>query len=398
MRVLQLNNNHRIVGGSDRVYLDTGRILEQAGHQVSYFAAKSDNDEPCKDSGYFCSGLDTKTATPKDAIKFLRNNHASASLNKLLSSQHAFDVAHLHIYYGRLTPSVLGPLGKHDLPIIQTLHEYKLVCPVYTMERNGSVCTKCISGSSLNCIINRCKAGSPAKSALIWLEHTLSSLQGSIRSIDQFICVSEFQKQVLIEGGIPENKLNTVYNMVDGAALQPKRQIERGDYLLYYGRIETIKGLDTLLKAAQISGEPLKIAGSGSWSEVLIEKIKTLPNVDYLGFVGGEPLKELVAGAKAVIVPSEWYETFGLTAAEAKAVGTPVIAAKIGGLQEVVQDNVDGFLFEPGNVEALVDAIDRLNSTNTEEMGAAGKIDVAKRFSADAYLSNLLKIYKKALR
>jgi len=398
MRVLQLNNNHRIVGGSDRVYLNTGKVLEQAGHQVSYFAAKSDNDEPCKDSNYFCSSLDTKTATAKDAIKFLRNNDASTSLTQLLSSHNTFDVAHLHIYYGRLTPSVLGPLRKRNLPIIQTLHEYKLVCPVYTMERNGSVCTKCITGSSLNCIIHRCKTGSPAKSALIWLEHALASLQGSIRSIDQFICVSEFQKRIFIEGGVPENKLKTVYNMVDGEALQPKRQIERGNYHLYYGRIETIKGLNTLLKAAQISGVPLKIAGSGSWSDVLIERIRKLPNVDYLGFVGGEPLKELVAGAKAVIVPSEWYETFGLTAAEAKAVGTPVIAAKIGGLQEVVQDNVDGFLFEPGNVDALVEALDRLNKANTEEMGAAGKLDVAQRFSAEAYLSNLMQIYESALR
>lgn len=372
-------------------------MLELAGHDVGYFAAKSENDEPCDDSNYFCSGLDTKTATPKDIFKFLRNEEANSSLNRLLFAREQFDVAHLHIYYGRLTPSVLKPLKRFNLPIVQTLHEYKLVCPVYTMERNGTICSKCVSGSSFNCVIHRCKAGSHTKSALIWLEHMLANLQGSIKCVDQFICVSEFQKQVLIRGGIPEKKLTTLYNMVNIAGLKPKTPVPRSDYLLYYGRIETIKGIETLLKAVAITGDSLKIAGAGSWSETLVERVKSLPNVEYLGYVFGDPLKELIAGAKSVVVPSEWYETFGLAAAEAKALGTPVVAAKIGGLQEVVRDNVDGFLFEPGNVEALVDAITRLSLNDIEQMGAAGRLDAELRFSPQAHLSKLLEIYERAL-
>ena len=121
-----------------------------------------------------------------------------------------------------------------------------------------------------------------------------------------------------------------------------------------------------------------------------------LRNVEYLGFVSGEPLKQLVQRARAVVVPSEWYETFGLTAAEAKAVGTPVIASRIGGLTEVVRDGIDGILFEPGNTLELATAIDSLRHRDTFRMGVEGMKDVAKRFSPQTHMAGLLSIYNEA--
>ena len=397
MHILQINNNHRVIGGSDRVYLDTGRLLEDRDHLVSYFASKSPDNEPCEDAQYFCDGLDTKTATARDWLKFLNNPKAGASLERLLCDKADIDLAHLHIYYGRLTPIILSKLRKHQIPIIQTLHEYKLVCPVYTMERRGQLCNKCLTGSTLNCIQYKCKANSFSKSALIWAEHHLSKARGAVDCVDKFICVSNFQRDIMVQGGIPPEKLATLYNVIDTAKLKPSNPQPRDNYLLYFGRIEELKGLDTLLEASRLTGVPLKIAGTGSWSSELRRRVEQMRNVEYLDFVSGERLKTLVASAKAVVVPSEWYESFGLTAAEAKAVGTPVIASRIGGLTEVIRDGIDGILFEPGNVEDLSRALYALGECDADAMGAEGQKDVQQRFSPEAHYSSLMQIYDQTL-
>ncbi|MGV0817250.1 glycosyltransferase family 4 protein [Martelella sp. AMO21009] len=393
MHILQINNNHRITGGSDRLYLNTGRILEAAGHAVSYFSARSDRDIDCADSKFFCNAVDTKNASFHDVTRFLFNADARAMLNRMLEAKRRVDLAHLHIYYGRLTASILQPLKRRGIPVIQSLHEYKLVCPVYTLERDGRVCEACINGTTANCIRYRCRDKSLHKSALLWLEHNLSRLQGSSQSIDRFICVSDFQREMFIRAGIHAHKLTTLHNFVDLRAVLPQRNRPRGDYLLYFGRIEKLKGVPTLLEAVAGTAIRLKIAGIGSWSAELREKIRGMPNVEYLEFVSGEPLKELVAQARAVVVPSEWYETFGLTALEAKAAGTPVIASRIGGLTEVVREGQDGFLFEPGNVGSLKNALKALQNADIAAMANAARQDAASRFSPESYLARLLDIY-----
>lgn len=395
MHILQVNNNHRITGGSDRVYLDTGRLLENKGHLVSYFAAKDRDDDECGDSNYFCNGLETKSATAKDWLKFLNNRDAGTKLERLLKDKPSIDLAHLHIYYGRLTPIILSKLSKRRVPVIQTLHEYKLVCPIYTMERRGQVCDTCLNGSSLACIRYKCKANSYAKSTLIWAEHQLAKIRGSCSLIDKFICVSNFQRDIMIQGDIPQEKLITLYNVVDAEALQPSEPTSKQDYFLYFGRIEALKGLSTLLKAAEITGAPLKIAGTGTWSNELEHRVSKMKNVEYLGFISGEPLKQLVASARAVVVPSEWYETFGLTAAEAKAVGTPVIGSRIGGLEEVIRENIDGLLFEPGDAEDLARAFSDLEGFDTVKMGLEGEKDVRTRFSPETHYTKLYEIYEQ---
>jgi glycosyltransferase involved in cell wall biosynthesis len=209
--------------------------------------------------------------------------------------------------------------------------------------------------------------------------------------------VSDFQRAILIKAGVPEYKLRTLHNFINADALMPAKIQTKQEYLLYIGRIETLKGLKTLLTAAKDTGAELKIAGDGSWAPELIKRVSKLSNVEYLGFVSGEPLKQLVQRARAVVVPSEWYETFGLTAAEAKAVGTPVIASRIGGLTEVVRDGIDGILFEPGNALELAAAIDSLKHKDTFQMGVDGMQDVKTRFSPQTHLAELSRIYNETI-
>jgi glycosyltransferase involved in cell wall biosynthesis len=394
VKVLQINNNHRIIGGSDTVYFNTGALLTHAGHNVGWFAASGSEDLPCEDAHYFPAGIDMQRPRVSDLPRYLRNHAAGQAMRTYLDARGPFDVAHLHIYYGRLTAAILDPLRAQGIPMIQSLHEYKLACPTYSLERDGNVCEECVGGSSLNLLKNRCKGGSFLRSAVVFTEFHASRLQGDVRKIDRFICVSDFQRRLLERAGIPSSKMVTLHNFVDPDLLKPEGVPLKGDYLLYFGRIERNKGLPTLIEAARKTGLQLKIAGTGGWCEAMKEKIADLPSVEYLGFTSGNTLRQLVAEARAVVVPSEWYENCPMSVLEAKAVGTPVIGARIGGIPELVRDAEDGFLVEAGNSDELAEAMERTFTVDAQALGAAAQADIEARFSPAAHLKALMRVYQ----
>jgi len=329
---------------------------------------------------------------PSDVLRYFHNASAKSALEDFLEARGSFDVAHLHIYYGRLTTAILEPLRERGIPIVQSVHDYKLACPIHSMLRDGQNCEDCVTGSTLNLLRHRCK-GSLASSAVIFGEYHASKLLGAVRKIDRFICVSEFQRSVFTRAGVPEAQLVTLHNFVDPQQLQPKAETRRDDYLLYFGRIERLKGVPTLIDVARRTGVPLRIAGTGTWSDAMQAEIADLPNVEYLGFTSGEPLRQLVAQARAVIVPSECYDICPMSVLEAKAVGTPVVGARIGGIPELIRDGEDGFLFESGDGEDLGRALEALKSANIDELSFAARDDVTKRFSPAVHLAALLDIY-----
>ena len=395
MKVLLVNNHHRIIGGSDSVYFNTGDLLVDRGHEVGWFAGADRDDLPSADEEYFTSAIDMRAPRIFDLPRYFHNGAASRALGYMLSKRGDFDVAHLHIYYGRLTASILSPLRARNIPIVQSLHEYKLACPVYTMERAGSVCHDCVTGSTLNVIRHRCK-GTLLSSLVAYSEFHASRLQGDVSKVDRFICVSDFQRTLLARAGIPEEKMVTLHNFVDVSKLSPDDSGARGDYLLYLGRIEKLKGLPTLIEAARETGQPLRIAGTGSWLKEMEAEIANVPNIEYLGFVSGTPLRSLVAAAKGVVVPSEWYENCPMSVLEAKAASTPVIGARIGGIPELVQSGVDGFLFNPGDSADLARAIESLCASDSDALGAAARADVERRFSPQVHYAALMDIYAAA--
>jgi|TARA_R100000501_G_C2630918_1_gene126640 glycosyltransferase involved in cell wall biosynthesis len=393
MRVLQINNYHRIVGGSDAVYFNTGALLEAHGHEVGWFAGFDRKAEPCEDVRFFPRVVDMENLKPWDMVRYMRNREAAQKLGEMLVERGHFDVAHLHIYYGRLTAAVLGPLRAQGIPIVQSLHEYKLACPIYTLERNGDVCEKCVTGSTVNLLRYRCK-GSLVRSAAAFAEYHTSRWQGDISKIDRFICVSDFQRHIMARSGVPEAQMVTLHNFVDPERLTPRDPVPREEYLLYLGRIEKLKGVHTLIDAVRKTGMKLRIAGTGAWTKEMATEIADMSNVEYLGFVSGDPLRRLMAGAKAVVVPSEWYENCPMSVLEAKAVGTPVIGTRMGGIPELVRDGQDGFLFEAGDSDDLAGALEALEGADREALGAAAKADVEDRFSPLAHLAALMDIYE----
>ena len=392
MRILQVSHNHHVVGGSDRVFFETSKLLEAAGHEVIPFCLSSPKDLPSRWSRYFPKGADSANPRVRDAARYLYNFDARRRLEQLLNDAGPIDIAHLHIYHGKLTPAILPVLKAHGIPIVQTLHEYKLACPVYTMQRHGANCDACVSGSVLNSIRYRCKDGSALKSAVMATEMSLSRLLGDVRLIDSFICVSAFQRNVMIRAGLPDRKLVTLHNFVD---CRPA-PCGHDDYLLYLGRIEALKGLPTLLPAVARTGHRLLIVGNGSWVPELRQRIAMLPNVTYLGFRNGAELTKLVSRSKAVVVPSEWHENCPMSVLEAKALGRPVIAARIGGIPELVIDGVDGFLFRPGDVQSICGALRRMDKSNHASLSKNARQDVEKRFTSQVHLKRLLRVYSDA--
>lgn len=380
-----------MAGGSDRVLIETERMLKDKGYTVIPFCSKNERNLESKYSKFFPSSINTKSKFFNNPISFFYNFEAASKLDALLL-EHDIDIAHLHIYYGKLTCSILSVLNKQKIPIIQTLHEYKLVCPVYTMERGGMVCNECITSSRLKCVTNRCKDGSVIKSSAMALESYISRKLGDISKIDLFLSVSNFHRNIMIQGGIPCEKIEVLYNFIDVNSYIPN--FDNEGYFLYFGRIEKLKGIITLVDSFSELNMKLLIVGDGSFAKELVEMIKDISNIDYIGFKDGEELKSIISKSKCVLVPSEWYENCPMNVLEAKSLGKPVIGSNIGGIPELIRDGVDGYLFSPGNVEELKEAVLKVEKYLVP-FGKCARLDVEQRFSESVYYEKLNSHYKK---
>ncbi|MEM7722602.1 MAG: glycosyltransferase [Pseudomonadota bacterium] len=397
MRVLHINNVHHVRGGSDVVYFKTGDLLTAAGHDCTYFASAHPANRAAATASYFPKAVENAQPRRTEAHRFLFNASARAALTRLIAEQGPFDIAHLHIYHGRLTAAILEPLRRAGIPVVQTLHEYKPACPVYTMERDGQVCEACLVHGPTQVLRHRCKDGSLDRSLAMLAEYWAARLLGDRRGIDRFICVSAFQRDIMRRAGLPEQKLRLLHNFVAPAPPMPQETADpQRPYLLYAGRIDRLKGVPMLIEAVKRTGDRLVLAGDGPWSTQMAEAITDYPAISAMGFLQPDALQTLVAGARAVVVPSVWYENCPLSVLEAKALGVPVIAARIGGVPELVRDGVDGLLFRAGDVADLQRALAVFATSDRDTMSAAAKDDATARFAPDVHLPRLLSIYDEA--
>jgi glycosyltransferase involved in cell wall biosynthesis len=399
LTVLGVSQNYYITGGSDQVFFNTQAILSEKGHTVISFTAASEKNQPTPWANYFPIAANFDHPGPKDLGRYIYSLPAARAIRRLIAEHHP-DLAHLHIYYGKLTGSILQPLHQAGIPVVQTLHEYKLVCPVYTLVSNGEICEACQGKHFYHALLQKCNRGSPARSALSVIESYVSRWVGSLSKVDHFIAVSHFMRNKMIELGVPVDKISTIYNFVDIDGVTPNPA--PGRYLLYFGRIERIKGLFTLLKAvAPLTHIPVKIAGEGNARAEMQAFIQeqNLTHVEYLGFKSGRELYNLIHDCLAVIVPSEWYETFGLSIVESFAHARPVVGARIGAIPELIDEYQNGFLVPPQDVSALREKLLWLseNPQKAAEMGRSGRKKAENLFSAERYYQELTSVYKKVL-
>ena len=389
MKILHVSHRHFIAGGSDAVFFQTTDLLARAGHQVVPFCIRDQRNHPSEWSDYFPGGADTGAMPLFDGLRYFWNAEARRNLKRLIAEHGPFDLAHLHIYHGKHTPSILPVLRDAGIPVVQSLHEYKIACPVYTLQRGEKPCEACVSGTSLNALRYRCKNGSLLRSGVMWAEFLTARALGDVAHIDRFLCVSEFQRAIMERAGIAADKLAVLHN----CAVPASRPGRGNGGLLYFGRIEEIKGLPVLVEAAIRTGLKLTIAGQGGWSGEMQRRIAGHGNIRYLGFRSGPALARLVRHATAVVVPSEWYENCPMSVLEAKAAGVPVIGAAIGGIPELVRDGVDGFLFRPGDAGALIGAFEALQGWDRAALARNALGDARSRFAPAVHLRGLLDCY-----
>lgn len=397
MRVLLVNNYGYIRGGSDRLFLDTGALLSKNGIQVDYFVPKDDKNivSPCCNF----SGFDVNKPRINDIPDFFYSTESRNALIDYLK-QNRPDIAHLHIYYGQITASILATLREFDIPIVQTLHEYKMHCPVSTSWRNQAYCNDCAGGRYWNCVRHRCNRDKIGRSILAAMESIISDRLGANSLIGRYMAVSEFQRQLLIEAGLHADKVVTVPNFVSDQAYNNNNII--GSYFLYFGRIENVKGIGTLIEAMQhIQGVDLLLVGDGN-DKTHFEKLTVetrLSNIRFLGYKSGDDLRSLIAGAICTVAPSEWHETFGLVLIESFAQCRPVVASRMGGMTEIVTQGKDGLLFDAKDVPGLVKALRWMadNRESAVEMGENGQKKVKNLYSEESYFKRLSNVYQEAL-
>lgn len=399
LTVLNIGQNYHVRGGSDRYLFALEELLVANGHRVVPFAARNDRNEPTEWARFFPRGADLERPGVLDPLRFLYSPAAARALDRLIRVVRP-DVAHLHIYYGKLTGSILGTLRSHRIPVVQTLHDFKLICPVYSLVSNGVNCEACEGTHYWRALPRRCNRGGLARTALSVTESYLARALGSWTNVDHFIAVSDFQREKLIRYGLPADRVTTVPHFVEAVDSVPSPK--RGEYFLYFGRLEAGKGIHTLVTAAAAQPDvPLLIAGEGRESEVLARRLddEKLRHVRLLGFRRGEELADLIRGSICTVSPSHWYETFGLTVLESFAQGRPVIASESGGLTEIVSAGEDGFLVAPHNVEELRSRLAwfATHRDDAVRMGQAGWNKVRRRYRPDQHYVQLMALYRRIM-
>jgi glycosyltransferase involved in cell wall biosynthesis len=401
LRVLNVGHYYHVKGGSDSYMLALEALLQAHGHEVAPFASRHPHNRPSRWQAYFPEGLDTQRSRFRDAVRFIYSRQARDRLDRMLENFPA-DIAHLHIYYGQLTPAIFGALRRHGIPTLQSLHEYKLTCPVYSHFSNGAICEDCEGSNFYRALPKRCNRGSLGRTLASVTEAYVSRWLGDTTAVDQFIAVSEFMRQQMLKfGTLNPDRISVLHNFVDPARFTP--QAEAGDYLLYFGRLAGNKGLETLIRAiAPVRGARLVIAGDGELRgacQALADELGA-SQISFVGFRQGEELTSLIRNASCVVLPSEWYENCPMSVLEAFAHAKPVIGAQIGGIPELIDVGRDGWLFPPGDEVALRECIEHAVShvRRLPDMGMTARRKIEERFSPEVHYRQLLDIYRKAQR
>lgn len=395
--ILNVSQNHYVRGGSDRYFFMFAELLKKHGHRVIPFTAANAKNEPSEWERYFPRGADFDSPGGGDLLRFLYSRDAVKSLQRLLNDT-KIDIAHFHIYYGKLTASILEVFKRADIPIVQTLHDYKLTCPVYSHLSNYEICEVCAGKHFWRALPKRCNRGSFARTALSVTESYVSHMLGAVSKFDHFISVSDFLRKKMISHGIPESKISTVHNFVDVSDITPSFDI--GDYVLYFGRLHRSKGILTLIEAAlPLKHVPLYIVGDGeAVSEIqhMLER-NGCEHIHLLGFKHGDELRELILNSICTVLPSELYENCPMSVLESYAYGKPAIGADIGGIPELIEDGVDGFLVPSGEQDTLRDRLLWMFEHKTEavEMGKAGRKKMETAFNADIHYEKIMDVYQQ---
>lgn len=396
LRILNVSQNYHVRGGMDVAMFRLETVLRSHGHHVVPFAAADPDNLPTDYARYFPPAPPTSKTGAGDLLRTLYSPTAARAIGRVLDEQ-AIELVHLHSYFKRLTPAILPEIRKRGIPIVQTMHEYRAVCPISLLYRNGHSCNSCRNRRYSQVVRHRCAGGSLPRSIWNLAEMQLSDLLGHKRDIARYLSISDFQRRQLIAMGMPAERIETIFHPVDLPVLAPT---STRDHVLFVGRLERYKGIFPLVEVARtLPAIRFVIAGEGPDGDAMRAAAADLSNIQWRGNLGGSALADARNHAFCAVVPSLGPEPFGLTSIEALAHGLPVIASAIGGLGETVRDGIDGFHVAPGDVSALTDRIARLanDPAMARRMGLAGRARAAEEFAPELYYQRTMAVYSQVL-
>ncbi len=389
MRVLLVHNRYRTSApsGEDAAVRNEQRMLESRGVEVFTFDRCNDDIDD--------SSLLGKTATAASTIWSQRSR---SELRKLVRRVRP-DVAHVHNTFSMLSPSIYGACKAEGVPVVQTLHNFRFFCPAALFLRDGKPCEDCVDRNLLQSVRHRCYRGSLAATATLASMLTLHRAIGTYaRDIDRYIALTQFARSKMLKGGIAAHKIVVKPNFVPDP---PAAGHGGGGYVVYVGRLLEGKGAETLVAAwRHLPTVKLKIVGDGALRAGIeaVARQENL-NIEFMGMQSRSRVMQAIANAELLIAPSVCYETFGLVVAEAYACGTPVLASRIGSMEELIEDGVTGRKFTPGNSDEIAEGVRSLlaDEVGLRRMRVNARTSFDKHFTEQQNFLQLMNIYSDVI-
>lgn len=385
MRITMIHNHYQLRGGEDESFQSEAQLLMDAGHDVQILTEHNDRV--------------AELGTMRTALRTVWSSEAYQRVRAALR-RHRSDLLHVQNFFPLFSPAVYYGARAEGVAVVQSLRNYRLLCPNALFFRDGRVCEDCMGRiAPWPGILHGCyrdsRGASAAVAAMITLHRVAKTWE---QQPDVYIALTEFARNKFVAGGIPSSKVLVKPNFVHP---DPGVGGGRSGGALFVGRLTAEKGIGTLLSAWERIGEqvPLQVVGDGPLAPAVEAAARRTSGIEFLGHRTVSEVHALMKDAAFLVLPSEWYETFGRVAVEAFATGTPVIAAQIGAVAEVVSGGETGLLFEPGDVNDLVTKVEWARSHPQEiaAMGHAARKSYEATYTAHRNYEILMDIYAVAL-
>ncbi len=401
MKILMVNKFLYPRGGCETYMLNLAQELKIKGHEVEYFGMYDKKNTVGNSLGLYTTNMDFHSkglARFFYPFKIIFSFEAYKKISKVLDDFKP-DVVHMNNINFQLTPSIIYAIKKRNIPLVQTVHDYQMICPNHLLYsfKETKPCERCINGSKLNCFKNSCIHDSKAKSLIGAIEAKLYEFLKTYKKVDLYICPSKFlESKLLSKSDIYTGKTFAIHNFIEKKPIPEKKNFEK-PYIAFASRLSKEKGVTLLAEAAKLLPEySFLIAGNGPDDEDL----KNIPNVTLKGFIGGDDLISFIANSRVMILPSVWYENCPLNILETHSFSVPVITMNSGGMAELVSDGKTGLLVNEPTPEAIAKAIRKCFSD--EEFYSNLKSNCEKRskeiIEVGEYCDIIVKKYKELIK
>ena len=388
MKILQIHNEYINPGGEEVVVSSEKSMLQSHGHKVYQWILKNSSLKNLQ--------IGQKIDTARQSIW----SQSSYDIVKKMICDLSPEIVHVHNTIPQISPSVFTACHDSKTPVVQTLHNYKLICPGSNLYRNEKICESCLDKKiPYPALVHGCyRNKKDYLSTSIYIAGlTYNRYRGTYdQEVDQYIALTNFAKKKFLEGGLSEHQVSIKPNFIHS---DPGIGKHDGQYVLYAGRLIPQKGVHTLLKAWSLLDEsiPLKVVGHGPLDYLISQN--SSKNIEYLGAVSRDDLMDLMRNATFLVFPTEWYEVFGLVLIEAFATGMPVIASRIGGVPEIVEEGESGWLFESGNSHDLAKIVELAWSDSVEikRRGYLARLRYEQEYTQERNYEVLMNIYRKII-